>query len=67
MLTGQVPDPGTAKDFDTCLILHADHSFNASTFAGEKSFRPTLTSMLRWQPRSARSQENFTGGQTARS
>ncbi len=32
-LTGKKPDPGTAKDLDTALILHADHSFNASTFA----------------------------------
>ena len=22
-----------AKDLDTCLTLHADHTFNASTFA----------------------------------
>jgi citrate synthase len=36
MLTGTLPDAGTAKDFDTCLILHADHSFNASTFAGRE-------------------------------
>jgi len=36
MLTGQSPDPETAKDFDTCLILHAEHSFNASTFAGRE-------------------------------
>ena len=36
MLTGTVPDPETAKDFDTCLILHAEHSFNASTFAGRE-------------------------------
>jgi len=36
MLTGASPDAGTAKDFDTCLILHADHSFNASTFAGRE-------------------------------
>jgi citrate synthase len=35
-LSGTLPDPGTAKDFDTCLILHADHSFNASTFAGRE-------------------------------
>jgi len=27
-----VPDARTARDFDTCLILHAEHSFNASTF-----------------------------------
>lgn len=32
-LTGQKPDAGTARDFDICLILHADHTFNASTFA----------------------------------
>jgi citrate synthase len=32
MLMGQVPDEETAKDFDTCLVLHAEHSFNASTF-----------------------------------
>lgn len=32
MLGGEVPDAGTARDFDTCLILHAEHSFNASTF-----------------------------------
>ena len=33
MLTGEVPDVETAKDFDTCLVLQAEHSFNASTFA----------------------------------
>jgi citrate synthase len=32
MLMGQVPDEEVAEDFDTCLILHAEHSFNASTF-----------------------------------
>jgi citrate synthase len=32
-LTGKKPDEGTARDFDICLILHADHTFNASTFA----------------------------------
>lgn len=32
-LTGRKPDPETAKDLDTALVLHADHSFNASTFA----------------------------------
>ena len=32
MLTGEEPDQQTSKTFDTCLILHADHSFNASTF-----------------------------------
>jgi citrate synthase len=32
MLTGERPDPYLEKVFDTCLILHADHGFNASTF-----------------------------------
>jgi len=32
-LSGIKPDPDTAKDLDTALVLHADHSFNASTFA----------------------------------
>jgi citrate synthase len=36
MLTGNLPDPETARDFDICLILHAEHSFNASTFAGRE-------------------------------
>ncbi len=32
-LAGSPPDAAIAKDLDTALILHADHSFNASTFA----------------------------------
>jgi citrate synthase len=32
-LSGERPDPEIARIFDVCLILHADHSFNASTFA----------------------------------
>lgn len=32
-LTGKKPDEETARDLDVCLILHADHTFNASTFA----------------------------------
>lgn len=32
MLHGQRSDPQTERDFDVCLILHAEHSFNASTF-----------------------------------
>ena len=32
-LTGQQPDAEMARDLDTILVLHADHSFNASTFA----------------------------------
>ena len=32
-LHGKKPDPEMARDLDICLILHADHTFNASTFA----------------------------------
>ncbi|HMN68857.1 MAG TPA: citrate synthase [Bdellovibrionales bacterium] len=33
MLKGEEPEAGLAKDFDTCLILHADHELNCSAFA----------------------------------
>jgi citrate synthase len=33
MLHGKAPDAETARDLDVALILHADHEFNASTFA----------------------------------
>ena len=33
MLTGKKPTERMAKAMDICLILHADHGFNASTFA----------------------------------
>lgn len=33
MLTGEEPSETAVKAFDTALILHADHEFNASTFA----------------------------------
>jgi citrate synthase len=32
-LHGEKPDEEIAHDLDTCLVLHADHTFNASTFA----------------------------------
>ena len=32
-LHGKKPDEEMAKALDTCLVLHADHTFNASTFA----------------------------------
>jgi citrate synthase len=32
-LKGEEPDAAMAKDFDTCLILHADHELNCSAFA----------------------------------
>jgi len=33
MLTEKEPDPLAASVFDRCLILHAEHSLNASTFS----------------------------------
>jgi len=36
MLNGQVPDSEIEKIFDICLMLHADHTFNASTFAARQ-------------------------------
>ncbi len=33
MLTEREPDPLAARIFDSCLILHAEHSLNASTFS----------------------------------
>lgn len=32
-LHGRKPGAEIARDLDTCLVLHADHTFNASTFA----------------------------------
>ncbi|MBM4133659.1 MAG: citrate synthase [Nitrospira sp.] len=34
MLTERVPDPVLSRTLDVCLILHAEHTMNASTFAG---------------------------------
>ena len=36
MLTGNKPDKEIERVFDVCLILHADHTFNASTFAARE-------------------------------
>ena len=36
MLNGEKPDEETERIFDVCLILHADHTFNASTFAARQ-------------------------------
>ena len=33
MLNGKEPDPLFASIMDTCLVLHAEHTINASTFA----------------------------------
>ena len=37
MLKGEAPSPELAKDFDVCLILHADHELNCSAFAARVS------------------------------
>lgn len=34
MLRGEEPDPVRTRILDVCLILHAEHTMNASTFAG---------------------------------
>jgi len=34
MVSGEAPHPAIAKALDTCLILHAEHTINASTFSG---------------------------------
>jgi citrate synthase len=34
MLTEQEPSPAVARVLDACLILHAEHTMNASTFSG---------------------------------
>jgi citrate synthase len=36
MLSGRKPDPEVAGFFDAALVLHAEHSFNASTFAARQ-------------------------------
>jgi 2-methylcitrate synthase len=33
MLTEQIPSPAVTRVLDACLILHAEHSMNASTFS----------------------------------
>ena len=36
MLNGEKPDDETARFFDISLVLHAEHSFNASTFTARQ-------------------------------
>jgi citrate synthase len=36
MLTGEKPDADVARFLDVALLLHAEHSFNASTFAARE-------------------------------
>lgn len=36
MMTGDPPDEETARFFDVALVLHAEHSFNASTFSARQ-------------------------------
>ena len=36
MLNGTIPDDELTGFFDTCLVLHAEHSFNASTFSARQ-------------------------------
>ena len=34
MLNGERPGPAAERTFDACLVLHAEHGLNASTFTG---------------------------------
>lgn len=34
LLRGEEPSPDEGRILDTCLVLHAEHGFNASTFTG---------------------------------
>lgn len=36
LMSGEKPDEEIEKIFDVCLILHADHTFNASTFTARQ-------------------------------
>ena len=36
MLTGEIPDDQVARFLDVALVCHAEHSFNASTFAARE-------------------------------
>lgn len=36
MLSNKIPSPHMDAALDTCLVLHADHTFNASTFAARE-------------------------------
>ncbi|MFN3393487.1 MAG: citrate synthase [Candidatus Thermochlorobacter sp.] len=44
MLTGKLPDSEMTRLFDICLILHADHELNASTFTA-RVIAATLSDM----------------------
>ena len=36
MISGDIPDDELVGFFDACLVLHAEHSFNASTFSARQ-------------------------------
>jgi len=51
MLSGKKPSPLAAKTFDVALILHADHEFNASTFAARVTagtLSPAVNELFAW-------------------
>ena len=64
MLTGKRPSQLEARAFDVALVLHADHEFNASTFAARVA-AATLTDVHSAVPRpSARSKGRSTAART---
>ena len=53
-LRGTPPSARDAEIMDSCLVLHADHKINASTFTA-RVFAATMSDMhSAWPPRSAR-------------
>jgi citrate synthase len=59
-LHGKKPDPEMARDLDVCLILHADHTFNASTFACREVVSTRAHMYAGFRPVSAPCQGVFT-------
>jgi citrate synthase len=67
MMSGKKPTELAVKTFDVALILHADHEFNASTFAARVTAATMSTCTRRSRPPSARSRGRCTAAPTSRS
>jgi citrate synthase len=64
MLNGKRPTPTMAKAMDVCLILHADHGFNNSTFSARVGLSTESDLYSAITARSARSAARCTAGRT---
>ena len=68
MCFGEVPSPMVVKAFEQSMILYAEHSFNASTFAARVVTSTLVRHLLRGRPApSARSRARCTAARTRRS